>query len=103
LAAVVGKMALHKPRQRKVGMTATRPRRLVARGLVALGSNALALYAVSVLLFAFLFKPWQAALVRPLAAAAGATFAALAYSACTVRGAWMLAEWLYWRRVFVKV
>ena len=70
---------------------------------VTLGSNALALYAASVLLFAFLLKPWQAALVRPLAAAGGATFAALAYAAGTVLVAWVLAEWLYWRRVFVKV
>jgi predicted acyltransferase len=74
-----------------------------ARPLVTLGSNALALYAASVLLFAFLLKPWQAAMVRPLAAAGGATFAALAYAAGTVLVAWALAEWLYWRRVFVKV
>ena len=79
------------------------PGRSWARPLVTLGSNALALYAASVLLFAFLLKPWQAALVRPLAAAGGATFAALAYAAGTVLVAWALAEWLYWRRVFVKV
>jgi predicted acyltransferase len=79
------------------------PGRSWARPLVALGSNALALYAASVLLFAFLLKPWQAALVRPLAAAGGATFAALAYAAGTVLVAWALAEWLYRRRVFVKV
>ena len=74
-----------------------------ARPLVTLGSNALALYAASVLLFASLLKPWQTVLVRPLAAAGGATFAALAYAAGTVLVAWALAEWLYWRRVFVKV
>jgi predicted acyltransferase len=79
------------------------PGRRWARPLVALGSNALALYAASVLLFAFLLKPWQAALVRPLAVAGGATFAALAYAAGTVLVAWALAEWLYWRRLFVKV
>ena len=79
------------------------PGRSWARPLVTLGSNALALYAASVLLFAFLLKPWQAALVRPLAAAGGATFAALAYGAGTVLVAWALAEWLYWRRLFVKV
>jgi predicted acyltransferase len=79
------------------------PGRSWARPLVTLGSNALALYAASVLLFAFLLKPWQAVLVRPLAAAGGATFAALAYAAGTVLVAWALAEWLYWRRVFVKV
>jgi predicted acyltransferase len=79
------------------------PGRSLARPLVTLGSNALALYAASVLLFAFLLKPWQAALVRPLAAAGGATFAALAYATGTVLVAWALAEWLYWRRVFVKV
>jgi predicted acyltransferase len=79
------------------------PGRRWARPLVTLGSNALALYAASVLLFAFLLKPWQAALVRPLAAAGGASFAALAYAAGTVLVAWALAEWLYWRRVFVKV
>jgi predicted acyltransferase len=79
------------------------PGRAWARPLVTLGSNALALYAASVLLFAFLLKPWQAALVRPLAAAGGAGFAALAYAAGTVLVAWALAEWLYWRRVFVKV
>jgi len=79
------------------------PGRRWARPLVTLGSNALALYAASVLLFAFLLKPWQAALVQPLAAAGGATFAALAYATATVLVAWALAEWLYWRRVFVKV
>ena len=70
---------------------------------MALGSNALALYAVSVLLFAFLLKPWRPALVGPLAAAGGATFAAVAYAAATVLVAWALAEWLYRRRVFVRV
>ncbi len=79
------------------------PGRRWARPLVTLGSNALALYAASVLLFAFLLKPWQAALVQPLAAAGGATFAALVYATATVLVAWALAEWLYWRRVFVKV
>jgi predicted acyltransferase len=79
------------------------PGRSWARPLVTLGSNALALYAASVLLFAFLLKPWQAALVRPLAAAGGGTFAALAYAAGTVLVTWALAEWLYWRRVFVRV
>jgi predicted acyltransferase len=79
------------------------PGRSWARPLVTLGSNALALYAASVLLFAFLLKPWQAVLVRPLVAAGGATFAALAYAAGTVLVAWALAEWLYWRRVFVRV
>jgi predicted acyltransferase len=79
------------------------PGRSWARPLVTLGSNALALYAASVLVFAFLLKPWQAALVRPLAVAGGAGFAALAYAAGTVLVAWALAEWLYWRRVFVKV
>jgi predicted acyltransferase len=79
------------------------PGRRWARPLVTLGSNALVLYAASVLLFAFLLKPWQAALVQPLAAAGGATFAALAYATATVLVAWALAEWLYWRRVFVKV
>jgi predicted acyltransferase len=79
------------------------PARSWARPLVALGSNALALYAASVLLFAFLLKPWQGALVQPLATAGGATFAALAYAAGTVLVVWALAEWLYWRRVFVKV
>jgi predicted acyltransferase len=76
---------------------------LRARPLVALGSNALALYAVSVLLFAFLLKPWQPDLVGPLATAGGATFAAVAYAVGTVLVAWALAEWLYWRRVFVRV
>jgi predicted acyltransferase len=79
------------------------PGRSWARPLVTLGSNALALYAASVLLFAFLLKPWQAEMVRPLAAAGGATFAALAYAAGTVLVAWALAEWLYRRRVFVRV
>ncbi len=79
------------------------PARRWARPLLALGSNALALYAASVLLFAFLLKPWQGALVQPLATAGGATFAALAYAAGTVLVVWALAEWLYWRRVFVKV
>jgi predicted acyltransferase len=79
------------------------PGRAWARPLVTLGSNALALYAASVLLFAFLLKPWQAALVRPLAAVGGPSFAALAYAAGTVLVAWALAEGLYWRRVFVKV
>ena len=88
-------------RRLPAGRPGTRP--AWARPLVTLGSNALALYAASVLLFAFLLKPWQAALVRPLAAAGGATFAALAYAAGTVLVAWALAEWLYWRRVFVKV
>jgi predicted acyltransferase len=74
-----------------------------ARPLVVLGSNALALYAASVLLFAFLLKPWQPALVQPLASAGGATFAAVAYAAGTVLVTWALAEWLYWRRVFVRV
>src|SRR5262245_25955954 len=55
------------------------PGRCWARPLGALGRNALALYAASVLLFAVLLRPWQAALVRPLAAAGGARFAALAY------------------------
>jgi predicted acyltransferase len=79
------------------------PGRRWARPLVALGSNALALYAASVLLFAFLLKPWQAALVQPLAAVGGPTFAALAYAVGTVLVAWVLAEGLYRRRVFVKV
>jgi predicted acyltransferase len=79
------------------------PGRFWARPLVTLGSNALALYAASVLLFAFLLKPWQPALVRPLAAAGGASFAAVAYAAGTVLVAWALAEWLYGRRLFVKV
>jgi predicted acyltransferase len=79
------------------------PGRRWSRPLVALGSNALALYAASVLLFAFLLKPWQAALVRPLAAAGGTSFAALAYAGASVLVAWALAEWLYWRRLFVKV
>jgi predicted acyltransferase len=74
-----------------------------ARPLVVLGSNALALYAASVLLFAFLLKPWQPALVQLLASAGGATFAAVAYAAGTVLVTWALAEWLYWRRVFVRV
>jgi predicted acyltransferase len=79
------------------------PGRRWARPLVALGSNALALYAASVLLFASLLKPWQAALVRPLAVVGGATFAALAYASGAVLVTWALAEWLYWRRLFVKV
>jgi transposase-like protein len=79
------------------------PGRSWARPLVTLGSNALALYAASVLLFAFLLKPWQPALVRPLAAAGGASFAAVAYAAGTVLVAWALAEWLYGRRLFAKV
>jgi predicted acyltransferase len=76
---------------------------LRARPLVALGSNALATYAASVLLFAFLLKPWQPLLVAPLAAAGGATFAAVAYAAATVLVAWALAEWLYSRGVSVRV
>jgi predicted acyltransferase len=76
---------------------------LRARPLVALGSNALATYAASVLLFAFLLKPWQPLLVAPLAAAGGATFAAVAYAAGTVLVAWALAEWLYSRGVSVRV
>ena len=79
------------------------PGRRWARPLVALGSNALALYAASVLLFASLLKPWQAALVRPLAVVGGATFAALAYASGAVLVTWALAEWLYWWRLFVKV
>jgi predicted acyltransferase len=85
------------------GLVDRGPGRSWARPLVTLGSNALALYAASVLLFAFLLKPWQAALVRPLAAAGGAAFAAVAYAAGTVLVAWALAEWLYRRRLFVKV
>jgi predicted acyltransferase len=61
------------------------------------------LYAASVLLFAFVLKPWQAALVQPLAAVGGPTFAALAYAVGTVLMAWVLAGGRYRRRVFVKV
>jgi predicted acyltransferase len=85
------------------GLVDRGPGRRWARPLLTLGSNALALYAASVLLFAFLLKPWQAALVQPLAAAGGATFAALAYAASTVLVVWALAEGLYRRRLFVKV
>lgn len=79
------------------------PGRRWARPLVVLGSNALAGYAVSVLLFAFLLKPWQADLVRPLDRLVGASFAAVAYAAATVVVVWALAEWLYRRRIFVKL
>jgi predicted acyltransferase len=79
------------------------PCRRSARPLVVLGSNALAGYAVSVLLFAFLLKPWQADLVRPLDRLVGASFAAVAYAGATVVVVWALAEWLYRRRIFVKL
>jgi predicted acyltransferase len=79
------------------------PGRRWARPLVVLGGNALAVYAVSVLLFAFLLKPWQADLVRPLDRVAGASFAAVAYAAASVVVVWALAEGLYRRRIFVKV
>jgi predicted acyltransferase len=56
-----------------------------------------------VLLFAFLLKPWQADLVRPLDRLVGASFAAVAYAAATVVVVWALAEWLYRRRIFVRL
>jgi predicted acyltransferase len=79
------------------------PGRPWTRPLVALGCNALAAYTVSVLLFAFLLKPWQADLVRPLDRLGGAPFAAVAYAAATVVVVWALAEWMYRRRIFVKL
>ncbi len=79
------------------------PGRRWARPMMVLGSNALAAYAVSVLLFAFLLKPWQADLVRPLDRLLGASFAAIAYAAATLVVVWALAEWLYRRRIFVKL
>jgi predicted acyltransferase len=79
------------------------PGRRWARPLVVLGSNALAAYAASVLLFAFLLKPWQADLVLPLGRLGGPSFAAVAYAAATVVVVWALAEWLYRRRIFVKL
>jgi predicted acyltransferase len=79
------------------------PGRRWARPLVVLGSNALAAYAASVLLFAFLLKPWQADLVLPLDRLVGPSFAAVAYAAATVVVVWALAEWLYRRRIFVKL
>jgi predicted acyltransferase len=74
-----------------------------ARPLLALGNNALAGYTVSVLLFAFMLKPWQTDLVRPLERLAGAPFAAVAYASATVVVIWAMAEWLYRRRIFVKL
>jgi predicted acyltransferase len=79
------------------------PGRRWTRPLVVLGSNALAGYTASVLLFAFLLKPWQADLVRPLDRLVGAPSAAVAYAAATVVVVWALAEWMYRRRIFVKL
>jgi predicted acyltransferase len=79
------------------------PGRRWARPLLVLGSNALAVYAVSVLLFAFLLKPWQADLVRPLDRVMGAPVAAVVYAAASVVVVWALAEWLYRHRIFVRV
>jgi predicted acyltransferase len=79
------------------------PGRRWVRPLIVLGSNALAVYAVSVLLFAVLLKPWQTDLVRPLERVAGDSFAAVTYAAASVVVVWALAEWLYRRRIFVKV
>ena len=73
------------------------------RPLVVLGSNAIAAYTASVLLFAFLLKPWQADLVRPLDQLVGAPSAAVAYAAASVVVVWALAEWMYRRRIFVKI
>jgi predicted acyltransferase len=79
------------------------PGRRWTRPLVVLGSNALAGYTASVLLFAFLLKPWQADLVRPLDRLVGAPSAAVAYAAASVVVVWALAEWMYRRRIFVKI
>jgi predicted acyltransferase len=79
------------------------PGRRWVRPLVVLSSNALAMYAASVLLFAFLLKPWQEDLVRPLDRVAGASLAAVAYAAASVVIVWALAESLYRRRIFLKV
>ena len=79
------------------------PGRPWTRPLVVLGCNALAAYTASVVLFAFLLKPWQANLVQPLEGLFGAPSAAVAYAAASVVVIWALAEWMYRRRIFVKL
>jgi predicted acyltransferase len=79
------------------------PGRPWTRPLVVLGCNALAAYTASVVLFAFLLRPWQASLVQPLEHLLGAPSAAVAYAAASVVVVWTLAEWMYRRRIFVKL
>jgi predicted acyltransferase len=79
------------------------PGRPWTRPLVVLGCNALAAYTASVVLFAFLLKPWQASLVRPLDQLVGAPAAAVAYAAASVVVVWAIAEWMYRRRIFVRL
>jgi predicted acyltransferase len=79
------------------------PGRPWTRPLIVLGGNALAAYTASVVLFAFLLKPWQASLVRPLARLLGAPGAAVAYAAASVMVLWALAEWMYRRRIFLRL
>ena len=91
-------------------MTAATPRlvdvgpgRPLTRPLVVLGCNALAAYTASVVLFAFLLKPWQANLVHPLEGLFGAPSAAVAYAGASVVVIWAIADWMYRRRIFVKL
>jgi len=74
-----------------------------AQPLIVLGSNALVVYAGSVVVFAAALKPWQPDLVRALQAVGGEAFAAVAYAVATVLAAWAVAAWLYRRRIFVRV
>lgn len=73
-----------------------------ARPLVVLGANAIAVYVVTCLAAAAL-QDGRPAIVRPIQELAGRTAGAVAYSAAFVLAAWALCEWLYRRRVFIRI
>lgn len=73
-----------------------------ARPLVVLGTNAIAVYVVTTLAAAAVHDR-KLAVVRPLQDSVGPTIGAVAYSAAFVVAAWALGEWLYRRRVFIRI
>jgi predicted acyltransferase len=73
-----------------------------ARPLVVLGANAIAVY-VATSLAAAAVQDGKLAVVRPMQEVAGRTFGAVAYSVAFVVAAWALCEWLYRRRIFIRI
>jgi predicted acyltransferase len=74
----------------------------LARPLVVLGSNAIAVYVVTSLAAAVLL-PHRAPVIDWLRSIGGSEFAAVAYAALFVVAGWAMCETLYRRRNFIKL
>jgi len=73
-----------------------------ARPLVVLGANAIAVYVVTTLVAAAV-QDGKLAVVRPIQEIAGETLGAVVYPVAFVVAAWAFCEWLYRRRVFIRI